>query len=44
MSCLFYGCKELEKLDLSKYETLKVTDMYGMFGKCNKLKEIKGIE
>ena len=39
----FEECNEIEYLDLSNFNTSKVTDMAGMFNKCNKLKEIKGI-
>ena len=44
MLCLFEGCKELENLDLSQFKTNNVTTMGGMFGNCNKLKKINGIE
>ena len=40
---MFYGCKELEYVDLSAFETSKVIYMNYMFFNCNKLKEIKGI-
>ena len=40
---MFGGCKELEYLDLSNFNTSNVTDMKGMFLECYKLKEIKGI-
>ena len=40
---MFQGCQELENLDLSNFNTTKVTDMGFMFNKCNKSKEIKGI-
>ena len=40
---MFSGCNELEYLDLSDFNTSKVTDMRCMFYNCNKLKEIKGI-
>ena len=43
MRKMFSGCNELEFLDLSEFNTANVTDMEGMFNKCNKLKEIKGI-
>ena len=43
MNLLFKGCKELEYLDLTNFDTSKVTDMLGIFAECNKLKEIKGI-
>ena len=41
---LFQECKELEYLDLSNFNTEKVTNMQAMFNHCIKLKEIKGIE
>ena len=44
IGCMFYGCKELEKLDLSNFDTIKVTIMGGIFYECNKLKKINGIE
>jgi surface protein len=40
---MFQGCKELEYLDLSNFNTINVTDMGWMFCNCHKLKEIKGI-
>ena len=40
---MFYGCKELEYVDLSIFETSKVIYMNYMFFQCNKLKEIKGL-
>ena len=43
MQAMFQLCKELEYLDLSNFDTSNVNDMEGMFNKCNKLKEIKGI-
>ena len=43
MNMLFKGCKELEYLDLTNFDTSKVTDMSEMFCECNNLKEIKGI-
>ena len=39
----FEECKEIISLDLSNFNTSKVTDMGFMFNNCNKLKEIKGI-
>ena len=44
MYSMFQGCKELESLDLSNFDTSNVIDMGYMFNKCNKLKEIKGID
>ena len=43
MNAMFQECTELEYLDLSNFNTDNVTNMEGMFNKCNKLKEIKGI-
>ena len=43
MRGMFADCNELVNLDLSNFNTSKVTDMYYMFYKCYKLKEIKGI-
>ena len=43
MRCMFQGCKELKYIDLSYFNTFKVTDMGCMFKDCHKLKEIKGI-
>ena len=40
---MFCGCHELEDLNLSNFDTSKVTDMSGMFSGCFKLKEIYGI-
>ena len=44
MSKMFQACKELQYLDLSNFDTSKVTNMYYIFGGCNKLKVIKGLE
>ena len=38
MSGMFNECNELEYLDLSNFNTSKVTDMSIMFNKCHKLK------
>ena len=40
---MFQGCKELEYLDLSNFNTANVTDMSYMFNECSNLKQIKGI-
>ena len=40
---MFEDCNELEYLDLTNFNTSKVTDMAFMFNECYKLKEIKGI-
>ena len=34
MSYMFYGCKDLESLDLSGWDTFKVKDMSDMFYEC----------
>ena len=44
MNCMFQLCYELEYLNLSNFDTSKVTDFSYMFNNCNKLKEIKGVE
>ena len=41
---LFENCKNIYSIDLSNFNTSKVTDMGYIFNKCNKLKIIKGIE
>ena len=43
MRGIFGGCRELEYLDLSNFNTSNVTDMTGMFIECYKLKKIEGI-
>ena len=43
LNSFFENCNELISLDLSKFDTSKVTDMGWMFNLCHKLKEIKGI-
>ena len=40
---MFQDCNELEHLDLSNWNTSKVSNMGYMFNKCKKLKKIKGI-
>ena len=39
----FQGCRELEYLDLTNFDTSKVIDMSCLFSQCFALKEIKGI-
>ena len=34
---MFYGCSGLTTLDVSSFNTNKVTNMYGMFGRCSGL-------
>ena len=43
MSGMFQGCKELEYLDLSNFNTENATKMNHMFNKCSKLRKIDGI-
>ena len=43
MNKFFENCSILHLIDLSNFDTSKVKDMKSMFSKCNKLKEIKGI-
>ena len=38
---MFEGCKNLEDLDVSNFDTSNVIDMGNMFYGCSKLKEIK---
>ena len=40
MSYMFYECSSLEELNLSNFNTNKVTNMYGMFLGCSSLKEL----
>ena len=44
MKGMFQKCIEFQYLDLTSFKTFNVTDMSFMFNKCNKLKEIKGID
>ena len=32
--CMFYGCKNIKNIDLSKFNTEKVINMNGMFSGC----------
>ena len=43
MEAMFQECNQLIYLDLSNFNTSKFNDMEGMFNKCYKLKEKKGI-
>ena len=43
MCVMFQECHELECLDLSNFDISNVIVMSAMFNKCQKLKEIKGI-
>ena len=44
MELAFYGCENLETLNLSSFNTSNVTNMRFMFSGCSNLKEIKGLE
>ena len=37
---MFYGCSSLESLDLSSFDTSKVTDMRSMFYGCSRLESV----
>ena len=37
---MFYGCKDLEVLDVSHFDTRKVTNMRNMFCGCENLTEL----
>ena len=43
MYAMLNECFELQYIDLSNFNTNNVKNMEGMFNKCHKLKEIKGI-
>jgi surface protein len=43
MQCIFYGCSSLTELNLSNWDTSKVTNMESMFENCKELITIKGI-
>ena len=40
MEYLFYGCKEVERLDLSTYDTNKITSYKGLFAYCEALEKV----
>ena len=40
MEYLFYGCKEIERLDLSTYDTKNITSYKGLFVGCEALERI----
>ena len=44
MSQLFWGCINLETVNISGWKTPNLTDMTSMFDSCNSLKKITGIE
>ena len=35
---LFYDCRNINEIDLSNFDTSKVTNMHGMFSSCNNLR------
>ena len=37
---MFYGCKALETLDVSNFDTVKVDNMWEMFANCSRLKHL----
>ena len=39
MSMMFYGCESLVNLNLSNFNTQNVTNMSGMFCRCNSLEK-----
>ena len=40
MNYIFWNCSSLEKLNLSNFNTNKVTNMGGLFCECSSLKEL----
>lgn len=40
MRGMFWGCRQLEKIDVSNFCTYNVRSMSGMFNECNQLEEI----
>lgn len=44
MYSMFLECRKLTKLDLSNWNTAKLTNILNMFANCTKLSVIKGIE
>lgn len=40
MRGMFWGCRQLEKIDVSNFSTYNVRSMSGMFNECNQLEEI----
>ena len=40
MEKMFYGCKQLKSIDVSRFNTEKVTRMSYMFSECTNLKEV----
>ena len=43
LKCFFSECSNITSLDLTNFDSSNVTDMYRMFNRCTKLKEIKGL-
>ena len=40
MSMMFWGCSSLKELNLSNFNTSKVTNMESMFSNCNSLENL----
>ena len=40
MECMFYGCSSLTSIDVTKFNTQKVTNMSNMFNGCSSLTSI----
>ena len=40
MKAMFQNCQDLEELDLSNFNTSKVSDMESMFNQCIQLKKL----
>ena len=40
LSFLFFGCKNLESIDLTSYDTSNITNMFNMFTDCENLKTV----
>ena len=40
MCCMFWGCSSLKELNVTNFNTNKVTNMKGMFLGCSSLKEL----
>lgn len=43
LSSLFFNCKSLEEINISNWNTSKITDMENTFGLCSNLKKIHGV-
>lgn len=42
MCCMFLGCKRMKKIDVTKWDTRNVEDIYGLFADCETLEEVEG--